>query len=156
MGPELCRQTLRRSRKGLETLPEVWNWSGDPPGSSKVVGRPSRRFGSGRERLLEIQKWLETLPEVRKSSEAILDVRIWSGDPPGVPELIVTPSRRSGSGRRPYRRFASGWETFLEVQRWSETLAEVRRWLIDPPRDPEVVGRPFWRCGTGRKTFPQV
>ena len=44
-----------------------------------MVGRPSRRSGSGE----------ETLPKVRK----------WSGDPPGGPEVIGRPFRRSGSGR---------------------------------------------------------
>ena len=51
----------RRFGSGRVTLPEVWKWSGDPPGGPevvvrssrrlKVVGRPSRRSGSGRETL---------------------------------------------------------------------------------------------------------
>ena len=52
----------------------------------------------------------ETLPEVRK----------WSGDPPGGPELVGRPAWTSGTGR--------------------ETLQQVRNWLGDHPGGPEVVG----------------
>ena len=52
------------SGSGRETLPEVWKWSGDHPGSVEMVGRPSRRSRSGRETLPEVWKWSETIPEV--------------------------------------------------------------------------------------------
>ena len=55
----------------------------------KVVERPSRRFGSGR----------ETFAQVRK----------WSGDPLKGPEVDGRPSWRSGSGQ----------ETTREVRKWS-------------------------------------
>ena len=58
-----------------------------------MVGRPSPRSESG---------W-ETLPEVRK----------WSVDPPGGPEMVGRPSRWSGSSR--------------------ETLPEIQKWSRDPP-----------------------
>ena len=36
---------------GPETLPDVCDWSGDPPGCPGVVGRPSRMSGRSRETL---------------------------------------------------------------------------------------------------------
>ena len=59
--------------------PKVRKWSGDSTGDSKVIGRPYRRIGSGR----------ETLPEDQK----------WSGDPPEGLEVVVRPSLRYDSGR---------------------------------------------------------
>ena len=50
----------------------------------------------------------ETLPEVRKWSEAMPEVWNWSGDPPGSLEGVGRPSRRSGTG----------WETIPEVRKW--------------------------------------
>ena len=49
-------ETLPEFRKWSEALPQVQNCSGDPPGHSELLGRPSRRSGTGR----------ETLPKVRK------------------------------------------------------------------------------------------
>ena len=61
------RKTHLEVRKWSETLPEVWNWSGDPHGGLELVGRHSRKFeigwetlpscGTGRETLPEFQKW---------------------------------------------------------------------------------------------------
>ena len=68
-GVELVGRTSQRSRSyrrpswrcetGRETLADFRNWSGDPPGvpemiedypgGVEVIGRPSRRLGSGRE-----------------------------------------------------------------------------------------------------------
>ena len=64
-----------------------------------MVKRPSRSSGSG---------W-ETLSEVRK----------WSRDPLGVPEVVGRPSRRFGSGRK--------------------TLPKFRKWSGDPPKGPKVI-----------------
>ena len=36
---------------GLETLSEVWDWSGNPPKCPKRVGRGSERSGTGWETL---------------------------------------------------------------------------------------------------------
>ena len=65
---------------GPETLRDVRNWSGDPPGCSGVVGRPSQMSGSGREALPDV--WEE------------------SGDPsngwgsfPGCPEVLGGPPK---------------------------------------------------------------
>ena len=60
---------------------------GDPPEGVELVGRPSRRSGSG----------LETLPLIYK----------WSGDSIGGLEVVG----------RPFRRFGSGMETVLEVRK---------------------------------------
>ena len=51
----------------------------DPPGGVELVGRPSRRCGSGRNTLLVVRKW--------------------SGDPREGPVVVGRPSQRSGSGR---------------------------------------------------------
>ena len=51
---------------GRETLSEVLTWLGDPPGGPEVVGRPSRRSGSGREILRRSVSGRENHPEVRK------------------------------------------------------------------------------------------
>ena len=88
-------ETLLDLRKWSESLPEVWNLSGDPSGGPKMVGTPSKSFETSQ----------ETLPEVRK----------WWGDPPGGPEQVGRPSRRSVSGR----------ETLSEVQKWSGDPTEV-------------------------------
>ena len=40
--------------------------------------------------------------------DAILDVRVWSGGPPGCPGEVGMPSRMSGSGR----------EALPDVQEW--------------------------------------
>ena len=63
----------------MQTLSEDQKWSGDPLGGAEVVGIPSRRSGSGRETLPEVQK-LQTLPEVQK----------WSVDPLKGPKLSET------------------------------------------------------------------
>ena len=35
------REVSRMSGSGRKALPDVWEWSGGPPGSPEVVGRPS-------------------------------------------------------------------------------------------------------------------
>ena len=47
---ESDRETLPDVREWWETLPDVREWSGGP-GCPGVVGRPSRKFGSGWEAL---------------------------------------------------------------------------------------------------------
>ena len=74
-----------------------------------VVGISSRWSGMG----------VEPLPEVRK----------WSGDSPGGPELVGRPSLRSGSGR--------------------EVLPQLREYYEGPPGGPKLVGRPSQRFGSG-------
>ena len=55
-----------------EALPEVQEWSEDPPGCPGVVGRSSPMFGSGR----------ETLPDVSERWEVLPDVWEWEGSLP--------------------------------------------------------------------------
>ena len=101
-----------------------------------MVGRPSRRFKSGRETLPKVRKWLGDTPEgpevVGRPSQRPEVV----GDPPGRVELVWRPSWRSGTGL--------------------ETLPKVRKWSGDPTGSVELVGRPFCRSGTGRETLPET
>ena len=78
-------------------------------------GRTLRMFGSGREVLPDIPKWL--------------------GEPPpltGCLEVVGRTSGMSGSGR----------ETFPDVPEWWEALLDVREWLGGPPGHPVVVNWP--------------
>ena len=51
------REALRMFGSGREALPDVWEWSGCPPGCPSVVRRPSRMFGSGRETFPDVREW---------------------------------------------------------------------------------------------------
>ena len=44
------------SGSGRESLPDVLEWSGGPPGCPGVVGKTSRMSGSGREILLDVRE----------------------------------------------------------------------------------------------------
>ena len=46
------------SGSGSEALPDVWEWSGGPPGCPGVVGRPFQMNGSGSEALPDVWEWL--------------------------------------------------------------------------------------------------
>ena len=76
-----------------------------------MVLRPSQMSGSGRRPSRRCEIGRETFLEVRK----------WTGVPPGGPEVVGDPP--------------GGSELFGD-------LPEVRKWSGDPPGDPEVVGRP--------------
>ena len=90
-----------------------------------VVGRPSRRAGSGqeallaswsdRESLLEGCKALpegrEALPEGRESIPEVRGSWVWLESPHGRPRVVGSPSRRVG---RPSLRAGSGWEALTE------------------------------------------
>ena len=94
---------------------------------------PSRRSGSGREALLEVQDGL--------------------GDPPGSPGVVGRPSRRTVSVRQATRRSGSGQEALSEdwecsaghpeVREWSGGPPEVREWSGGPPAGPGVFSRPL-------------
>ena len=70
------RETLPNVREWWEPLPDVWQLSGNPSecsrevggpfGCSRVVWRPSRMSGSGREALLDVR---DALPHVWEWSE---------------------------------------------------------------------------------------
>ena len=144
------------SDSGREALPDVREWSGDPPGCPGVVrdppgypgvvGRPSRtfrrpalRFGNGRDTLLDVPIGWEALPDVRKLSVALPDV--W----------------------RPSWLFRSGWVALPDIREWSGDtakrpggLAEVREWSGGPPSCRGVVEIPFQMSGSGRKALLKV
>ena len=67
-----------------------------------MVGRPTRRSGSGQEALPEVQEWSVDLPGgpgvVESGRETIPEVREWSGGPPKVSGLVGRPLRKSESG----------------------------------------------------------
>ena len=67
----------RLSGSDRETLPDVQEWSGDPPGCSGVVGWPTRMSGSGRETLPDVLIARETLPDVQEWSEILPNVPEW-------------------------------------------------------------------------------
>ena len=109
-------EALPEVRERSESIPEVREcsgappgWSGGPPGCPEVVWTPYRMSRSGREAHLD--GW-EALPDVRK----------WSGDPPGCPGVVERTFQMSGSC----------WEALLDV----------RDWTVGPPGNPVVVGRP--------------
>ena len=70
------------SGNGREALPEVREWSGGLPKGLEVVGRPSRRSGSGREALQEVQQVERHTRTSESGQEALPEVREWSGGPP--------------------------------------------------------------------------
>ena len=69
-------------------------WLLGPPVVPGVFGRPSLRFGSGR----------EALPKVRE----------WSGSPPIVPGVVERPYRWSGSDQE---ALSEGWDALPESGR---------------------------------------
>ena len=73
---------FRMSGNSQESLPDLWEWSGGPPGSPGVVVKPSLISGSGREDLPDV---CESLSYIRKWSGDNPDVREWLGCYPGCP-----------------------------------------------------------------------
>ena len=109
-------------------------------GYLKVVGRPSRRSGSGQETLRISESGRETLPDIWKCL----------GELPAGLEVDGRPSRRYGSAR----------ETLQKFRKWSgnrpssvPTLPEVRKWSGNAPEDPVVVGTHSRWSGSDRETF---
>ena len=68
----------------------------------------------------------ETLPEVRKWSEALPEVPKWSRDRPGCPQLVGRLSWRSGTGRETFQKYGTARETPWNVWKWLEALPEVQ------------------------------
>ena len=103
------------SGSGRFALPDVWEWSEDPPGCPEVVWRSSRMslsgerpfwmYGSYREapgclgRPLGCPGVIGRPPRLSGSGwVAIPDIWESSGDPPGCPGVLESPSRMSLSG----------------------------------------------------------
>ena len=74
------------SASGRDDLPDVQEWSGNPPGCLGVVRRPSRMPRKGRETLSYV---LEALPDIQE----------WSGGPSGCLRVVRRPSQMFGSGQ---------------------------------------------------------
>ena len=79
----------------------------------------------------------ETRPDVPEWWEAILDVRLLSGGPPGCLGGVERHSQMFG---RPSRMFGSGREALSDVRECWEDLPNVQKWLGNPPGCPGVVG----------------
>ena len=94
-----------------------------------MVGRPSRRSGSGR----------ETFPVGREWSEALRVGLEWSRGPPEGPGLVRMPSRRARSGRE---AITEGWEASRRAGSGREALPKCREWSEGHPGELGVVGRP--------------
>ena len=74
------------SGNGLEALPDVREWSGDP---SECPGVVERHF-----RMSAMPSWISGC-----GREAIPVVQEWSAYPPGLPRVVGRPSLMSESGR---------------------------------------------------------
>ena len=71
-----------------ESLPNIREWLGGPPGYPGAVGRHARCPG--------VVKWLSRMSG--SGQEALPDIREWSGDPHGYPEVAGRPPRLSMCG----------------------------------------------------------
>ena len=69
--------------------------------------------------------------------------------------MVGRHSRRTGPGRRPFRRCGMGRETRSDVLNWSGDYPRVRKWFGDPPGSPEVVEIPSHSYRIGRETLPE-
>ena len=79
---------------GREALPDVREWSGDPPGFTGVVEKPSQMFGRGREALLD-----EALPDFWEWLRGPPRFTGVVGSPRGFAGVVGKASQMSGSGR---------------------------------------------------------
>ena len=78
----------RMSGSSQLSLPDVWEWSGDPPGCPGVLKRPFRMsLSGGRPFRMSWSGW-KALPDVSEWWEALLDVLEWPGGPPGYPGVF--------------------------------------------------------------------
>ena len=58
----MCGSGLEAHLDVRAALLDVREWSGGPSGCLGVVGRPSWKFGSGREALSNVREWLGDPP----------------------------------------------------------------------------------------------
>ena len=108
------------SESGRESLPDVHEWSGVPPGCPGVVGRPSWKSGKSHEDLSEVRSGRQSLPEVRSGRQSLPEVREWSGGPPKYPEVVGRPFWKF---RRPSLKSGRGREALPEVRKSREDLS---------------------------------
>ena len=144
-----------------------------PPEGSSLLGRPSRRFGTGRETFPEVWEWSGDPSEVWNWSGDPPKVQNWSGDPPGGSELVGRPPGVTELVWRPSRRAGTGRETLPEVRNWGREKSGVSP---NVPRGSQKalpegwegaggvgrpswmagrIGRPLWRAGRGRVALPE-
>ena len=91
--------------------------------------------------------------------EAILDVREWSGGPPGCLGVVERTSRMSGScqetlsdcGRPSQMGMVGSPSSMSESGR--EAFPEFRVWSGGPPVCTGVVGMFSWMCRSGREAL---
>ena len=137
------RKPSRRTGRGQEALPQVYErsgvpsegqqWLGDSPRGQAWVGRPSQRSGSGR----------EALPEGHQGSER----------PPSQQAEVEQPSRWTSRGQEtPRGPGVVGWPS-LRARSGQEVLPESQKGSEGPPGGPAVVGRPSQRDGRGREGY---
>ena len=113
----------------------------------------------------------------RSGQDALVDVREWTGCPPGCPGVVGRPLRMSGSCRQTLLDVRELWEALQDVRECSggspkcpgvvgrpsrmsgcgrEALPDVRKWSKDPPGCPGAFERPSWMSGSGREALPDV
>ena len=68
----------------------------------------------------------ETIPDVQKMWEALLDVCELSRDTPGSPKVVGGPPECPGVVGRTSRMSGSGRETLPDVPEWWEALLDIR------------------------------
>ena len=142
---------------GQDALPEVQEWSNNPPGCPGMVGRPSRislssgtpfrMSGSGRE---ACRMSVRPTRMCGSGRVALSDIWEWLGGCPGCPRVVVTHSRMSGSGGRHLRIAGSGREALLVVQEWLGGSPECPG-LVEKPSC--MSGRPSWMSASGREAL---
>ena len=80
-------------------------------------------------------------------------VRDGLGAPPGGPERVGRPSRRSEPGRGTFLEVWDGSDAPPEGPEGSGDLLKFRDWSVDSPEYPGWVEGPSRRSGTGRRTL---
>ena len=114
----MSRRLVWMSGSGWE-VPDIRECSDDlqyvrylsvgPPECLGVVGRPTRKSGSGREAIPDVCEWsggpprypgvVERLSRMSRSGcEALQDFREWSGGPSGCLGVVGRPTRMSKCG----------------------------------------------------------
>ena len=121
------------SRSGPEALLDFWEWSRGTPGCSEVIGRPYRMCG--------------------------MPIGIF-GRSHGCPGVVESPSRMSGSGRKPSRipgrpslMSGSVRKSLPDVR---VALSDIWVWSGVPPGCPGVVGRPSRMSESGQQSLQEV